>query len=60
MKVKGDSFPVSEQHFVGEWWSKPCLKGQRWACEAERNMLHVFNQKFYDKAAWWSLGNYEV
>ena len=52
------SLPVSEQHFVGEWWSKLCLKGQR--CGAVWKMLHVFNQKFYDKASRWSLGNYEV
>lgn len=27
------SLPVSEQHFVGEWWSKLRLKSQRWAVE---------------------------
>lgn len=26
-------------------------------CGAVWKMLRVFNQKFYDKAAWWSLGN---
>lgn len=35
-------------------------KGLKMGCGAAWKMLHVFHRKFYDKAAWWSLGNYEV
>lgn len=44
------------QHFVVQH----TFKEPKLGLGVVRKMLHVFNQNFYDKAAWWSLGNDEV